>query len=359
MEPGLSRTPLRIAFVAWRDLGHPQAGGSEYVIDELATGMARRGHDVVLLAGSPTTTHPYETFPIGGTYDQYLRAPIAFHRQVRSADVIVDVENGIPFFAPLWTRTPTVCLVHHVHTHQWDMQFPAPIAAVGRTLEGRLMPRVYRRSSYVSVSPSTTRSLVDLGIDETRITTIEMGAAPVLATGERSNEPRFLVLGRLVPHKRVELALRLWPQVREVTGGTLVIAGDGPEIDRLRALTSPGVEFTGFISEEQKAAELGAAWLLIHPAHHEGWGTVVIEAAAAGVPTVGFDVEGVRDSVDPDVTGLLAADEAAFVDAWRRLATDDALRSTMSEAARGRANGFTWPRAIDLFEGALERAVAR
>jgi glycosyltransferase involved in cell wall biosynthesis len=356
VEPGLTRTPLRIAFVAWRDLGHPQAGGSEYVVDELAKGMAERGHDVVLLAGSPNTNHPYETWPTGGTYVQYLRAPFAFHRHVRSADVIVDVENGIPFFAPLWTRTPTICLVHHVHTEQWGMQFPSPIAAVGRTLEGRLMPRVYRRSSYVSVSPSTTRSLIGLGVDEANITTIEMGAAPVLATGTRSVEPRFLVLGRLVPHKRVELAVRLWPKVRAVTGGTLVIAGDGPEIDRLRALTSPGVEFTGFISEERKAAELGAAWLLIHPAHHEGWGTVVIEAAAAGVPTVGFDVEGVRDSVKADVTGLLADDDASFVDAWIRLATDDTLRSTMSEAARQRANSFTWPRALDLFEEVLESA---
>lgn len=359
MEPGLSRTPLRIAFLAWRDLGHPQAGGSEYVIDELAKGMTERGHDVVLLAGSPTTTHPYETLPIGGTYDQYLRAPIAFHRHVRHADVIVDVENGIPFFSPLWTRTPTVCLVHHVHTEQWSMQFPAPIAAVGRTLEARLMPRVYRRSSYVSVSPSTTRSLVGLGIDEQHITTIEMGAAPVLATGPRSTEPRFLVLGRLVPHKRVELALRSWPKVRDVTGGTLVIAGDGPELESLRALASPGVEFTGFITEEQKATELGAAWLLIHPAHHEGWGTVVMEAAAVGVPTVGFDVEGVRDSVDPDVTGLLADDEDGFVAAWIRLATDATLRSTMSDAARQRADGFTWPRALDLFEDVLVAAASR
>jgi len=355
LATGLSRLTLRIAFIAWRDLSHPQAGGSEYVIDELAKGMVGRGHEVVLLAGSPTTSHIYETLPIGGTYGQYLRAPFVFHRKVRHADVIVDVENGIPFFAPLWTRTPTVCLVHHVHTQQWSMQFPAPIAAVGRILESRVMPRVYRGSTYVSVSPSTSRSLRELGINDADITTIEMGSPPVVATRPRSVEPRFLILGRLVPHKRVELALRIWPAVHEATGGTLVIAGDGPESGMLRTLATEGVKFAGHITEEQKSRELSEAWILIHPAHHEGWGTVVMEAAGVGLPTVGFDVEGIRDSVADGVTGLLANDESAFAAAWIRLATNTAERNRMAAAAIERSKSFTWPRALDLFEQVMRK----
>jgi len=138
-----------------------------------------------------------------------------------------------------------------------------------------------------------------------------------------------------------------------------VIAGVGPELDRLRRLATEGVDFTGYVSEERKAAELGAAWVLVHPAHHEGWGTVIMEAAAAGVPTVGFDVEGVRDSVDAGVTGILAGDEAAFADAWVRLGTDAVLRTRMAEAARARAATFTWPRALDAFEVVLDRARVR
>jgi len=186
-----------------------------------------------------------------------------------------------------------------------------------------------------------------------------MGAAPLAPLGARSSEPRFLVLGRLVPHKRVDLALARWPEVRARTGGTLVIAGDGPELERLRPLASEGVEFTGYLTEEQKATELGAAWVLVHPAHHEGWGTVVMEAAAAGVPTVGFDVEGVRDSVDDGVTGILAADEAGFADAWARLGSDTALRARLSDAARDRAATFTWPRAVDELEVVLDRVLER
>jgi len=350
---------MRIVFVSWRDLAHPQAGGSEVVVDHLARGLAERGHDVVLLAGGPVTDHPYRVRATGGTYSQYLGAPLQYLRDRPPADVVVDVENGIPFFAPWWQRAPVVCLVHHVHTEQWAMQFPGPVAALGRWLEGTVMPWAYRRAAFVAVSSSTARSLEALGVPASRVTTIEMGLNPVHATGERSPTPRFLVLGRLVPHKRVDLALRVWPRVHAATGGELVVVGDGPELPRLRALGGACVTFTGAVSEPEKGAELGAAWLLVHPAHHEGWGTVVMEAAAAGVPTVGFDVPGVRDSVVDGTTGLLAHDEAAFADAWIALARDPRRLAAMGAAAAARASTFTWTRAVDAFEAVLETSRRR
>ena len=350
---------LRIAFLAWRDLPNPQAGGSEVVVDNLARGFLARGHDVTLLAGAPIGLHPYPTWATGGTYSQYVRAPVEFWRHARDVDVVVDVENGVPFFSPLWQRKPIVCLVHHVHTEQWGMHFPAPVATVGRWLEGVAMPRVYRRIPFVADSSSTARALVELGIGADRITTIELGYDPVEIVGPRSPEPRFLVLGRLVPHKRDDKVLELWPRVRAKTGGELVIVGDGPERDRLRALASDGVTFAGSVSDAEKGRELGAAWLLVHPAHHEGWGVVIIEAAAAGVPTVAYDVEGVRDAVVDGDTGILAADDDAFVEAWVQLATDDARRARMAEACVARAARFTWDATVDRFEAVVRDAVAR
>ena len=221
------------------------------------------------------------------------------------------------------------------------------------------MPRVYDRSEYVADSRSTARALAGLGVAPSAVTTIEMGASQELPFGERSTEPRFLVLGRLVPHKRVEKALECWPRVRAVTGGSLVVAGDGPELERLRSLATPGVEFTGYLTEEEKAHQLGAAWVLVHPAHHEGWGMVVIEAAAAGVPTVAFDVDGVRDSVDRDVTGLLVHDDDEFAESWIRLGTDAGLRDRMSDAARDLGRHVHLAARVDQFEGVLARAIER
>jgi glycosyltransferase involved in cell wall biosynthesis len=347
---------MRIVFVSWRDLAHAQAGGSEVVVDHLASGLQARGHSVTLLSGGPVEQRDYPVVATGGTYSQYVRAPLAYRRRFRGADVVVDVENGIPFFAPIWQRAPVVCLVHHIHTAQWAMQFSKPMARLGRWLESGAMPRVYRRAWFAAVSESTRAGLVDLGIDEHRICTVEMGCTPVPTRGPKSPTPRFLVLGRLVPHKRVELALRMWEQVRPSTGGELVIVGDGPEHERLQALAGPDVEFTGHLTLEAKGNELGRAWVLIHPAHHEGWGTVVMEAAAAGVPTVAFDVPGVRDSIVGGVTGILAPDEQAFVDAWISLTRDTDVRQQMSAAGQQRAATFTWERAVDEFEALLREA---
>lgn len=348
---------MRIAFLAWRDTAHPQAGGSEVVVDQLATRLTDRGHQVQLLHGGRSGDHAYRSIRTGGDYSQYALTPLAFYRNCKNADVVVDVENGIPFFAPLWQRRPVVGLVHHIHTDQWAMQFPKPIAAVGRWLEGWLFPRLYRRAPFVSVSPSTTEGLVKLGVARGHVTTIEMGLDFTPLQPNPSPTPRFVVLSRLVPHKRVELALQMWETVRPHTGGSLVIVGDGPELEKLRSIAGADVEFTGWVDEERKRFELSHAWLLIHPAHHEGWGTVVMEAAAASVPTLAFDVPGVRDSVANGVSGVLAADEDDFVAQWVRLATDSSARAQMAIAAHDRAATFTWDRAVDMFEAVLNHAV--
>ncbi|MFM8861233.1 MAG: glycosyltransferase family 4 protein [Acidimicrobiia bacterium] len=349
---------MRVVFLAWRDTAHPQAGGSEVVIDRLATHLTERGHDVAVLHGGPSGRHNYGSHRIGGDYTQYLWAPLRSRSAIRRADVIVDVENGIPFFAPLWQRRPVVGLVHHIHTEQWAMQFPRPVAWIGRWLESRLMPRVFRRNLFVAVSDSTAAGLAELGIPATNITTIEMGLDFEPLSSNPARPSRFLVLSRLVPHKRVDLALEMWEDVRPVTGGTLVIVGDGPEMERLRDRAGRDVEFTGWVEEDRKREELARARLLVHPAHHEGWGTVIMEAAAAEVPALAFLVPGVQDSIVDGVTGSLADTPAQFIERWIAMATDDELRDRLARQARERASSFTWDRAVDEFEVVLHQVVA-
>jgi glycosyltransferase involved in cell wall biosynthesis len=75
------------------------------------------------------------------------------------------------------------------------------------------------------------------------------------------------------------------------------------------------------------------------------------------VPTLAFNVAGVRDSVEDGVTGLLATDERNFESKWIELARESTLRLNMASAAQARAATFTWDRAVDLFEQVLESAV--
>jgi glycosyltransferase involved in cell wall biosynthesis len=129
------------------------------------------------------------------------------------------------------------------------------------------------------------------------------GVEPASPLTARSPEPLFVALGRLAGSKRLDVLLRLSDRVRPVTGGRLLIVGDGPQRARLQVLAGPGVTFTGRVSEADKHRLLCAAWLLLHPAIIEGWGIVVAEAAVRGTPAIGFRVPGLRDSVLDGQTG--------------------------------------------------------
>jgi glycosyltransferase involved in cell wall biosynthesis len=350
----------KILFVAWRDLANSRAGGSEVLVDRLAAGMTARGDEVRLLAGGPSAERPYRVVRSGGTYSQFIRAPAAFWRQLRDSDLIVEVCNGMPFLTPMWCgRRPQICLVNHVHTDLWRMMFPRPVAALGRFAESTVLPWAHRGNLFLTVSNSTADALREMGVADERIRQICNGVLQPDPLTPRSPTPLFLALGRLTEYKRIDMLLRLWERVRHVVGGTLVIAGDGPERHRLQAMAGPDVIFTGRVSEEEKHRLLCAAWLLLHPAMIEGWGIVIVEAAIRGTPAIGFDVPGLRDSVVNGQTGVLVKNEGQFASAWASLALDRRRSEEMGACACERAERLHWSAAIEGFADVADEALAR
>src|SRR6516164_903490 len=319
-----------ILFVAWRDLANRQAGGSEVLVDRLASGVLARGHQVTLLCGGTVAERPYRV-----------------------------VCNGMPFLAPLWSRRPVLCLVNHMHTELWSIRFPPPFSTVGRNIERVVMPRVHRENLFLTVSPSTAESLQQIGVGQDRIRQICNGVEAPDPPTPRSPDPMFLAFGRLADYKRLDLLLRLWDRVRHVTGGKLVIAGDGPERPRLEAMAGPGVEFTGRVPDAEKHRLMCAAWLFLHPALIEGWGIVVAEAAIRGTPSVAFDVPGLRDSVVHGQTGMLVRTEGQFASEWASLAIDQRRREQLGQAARTRALQLHWSAAVDGFADVADEAIKR
>ncbi|MDQ6783134.1 MAG: glycosyltransferase family 4 protein [Actinomycetota bacterium] len=350
---------MKVLFFAGRDLAHPLAGGSEVLVDRLATGLIERGHQVSLLCGGPVDARPYQVVDTGGTYDQYLRAPLRAVARHRGADVVVDVVNGVPFFSPLWHRGAAVCLINHIHLEEWRLWFPRPMAAVGRSVQTRLVPALYRRCLFMAVSESTAAGLRRLGVPDERIRVVHNGVDSCDRPAVKAAEPLFVALGRLVPQKRFELLLEMWEHVRPVTGGRLVIAGDGPERDRLRAVAGAGVSLPGHVPEDHKHRLLDAAWLLVHPSMIEGWGLVIMEAAAHGTPTLGFDVPGVRDSVVDGRSGQLVRSKAELARAWIAMAGDHKLRHDLGQGARLRAGRFSWSNTVDGFLAVVDDARAQ
>jgi glycosyltransferase involved in cell wall biosynthesis len=357
--PALGRDTRHVLFVAWRDLANPRAGGSEVLVDQLADGMTSRGDRVTLLCGGPAAERTYRVIRSGGTYTQFLRAPVTYQRRFRDCDLVVEVCNGMPFFTPLWTRRPLLCLVNHVHTDLWRMRMRPPLSTAGRFTESVLMPWAHRKNLFLTVSSSTAEALQEIGVSQDRIRQICNGVVQPDPLTPRSAGPMFLALGRLTDYKRVDLLLRLWERVRLVVGGRLVIVGDGPERARIQALAGPDVVVTGRVSEEEKHRLLCSAWMLLHPAMIEGWGIVIAEAAIRGTPAIGFNVPGLRDSVVHGETGLLVRNEGQFASAWASLALDRHSREALGRAARERALRLHWSAAVEGFAAVSDEAIAR
>ncbi|MEY2571587.1 MAG: hypothetical protein QOE63_1937 [Acidimicrobiaceae bacterium] len=355
---GASVDGLRIVFNAWRDVAHPLSGGSEVMIDRLAAGLSARGHEITLRTARPIGAHSYDIVEAGGRLSQFARWPLAYALHHRNADLVVDVANGMTFFTPLVRSGPTVCLVHHIHELHWAQWFSPPVAAFGRTLEREAMPRVYRRNLFVAVSRSTASELASLGVDPARIRIVHNGVDVPVQHATEAPEPLFVAVSRLVPHKRFDLLLEAWRRVQPHTGGRLVVAGDGPERARLERMHVPNVELVGRVSEAEKDRLMGEAWLFLHTSEVEGWGLVIMEAAARSTPTLALRTLGVRDSVLHDATGWLADDVDGLVAAWVALAADATRRRSMGRAARERARRFTWDQSVVGFEEVAREATA-
>lgn len=364
--------PRRIVFLARRDLGNPAAGGSELLVDRLADGLTRLGHQVTLVCGGPATpalgparaggapVRRYRVVSAGGDLGHYLRARPACRRQAGDCDLLVEVCNGMPYLAPLWHRGPTLCLVNHVHTDLWRMRFGGPLAPAarfGRRLEHWSLSGAQRHNLVVAVSPSTAHALRAIGVGRERIRVVHNGVEEPGPLVAKSPDPLFVAMGRLVEYKRIDLLLRLWERVRPVTGGRLLIVGDGPERERLERLAGAGVEFTGRVSEADKHRLLCAAWILLHPSAVEGWGLVVTEAAVRETPAIAFDVPGLRDSVVDGGTGVLARGESSFAAAWCTLALSNDRRRLMGKAAGERAARYRWDRTVLRFRAVASEAV--
>jgi glycosyltransferase involved in cell wall biosynthesis len=361
-------TPIDVLFLNWRDLSHPEGGGSERYVHRIAEGLAAAGLRVTLLCAAHDRAPAEEmvrgvrVVRRGGRLGVYPRA-LAYVLGSRPR-MVVDVQNGVPFCSPLVTRAPVTVLVHHVHREQWPIVFGRLGGKVGWWLESVLAPRVYRRSRYVTVSQATRAELAGLGVAAERVTVVPNGVEPVLdVPTPRSATPRLVVVGRLVPHKQVEHAVQVLARLRDGWPGIrLAVVGEGWWEDRLRAEAerlgvADLVEFTGYLDEPAKHAQLASAWVHLCPSVKEGWGLVVTEAGGHRVPTVGYrSAGGLRESVVDGVTGVLVDDLDQMTAAVDRLLADEELRRSMGAAAARHAAGYDWTSSVRGFAGVLSAA---
>jgi glycosyltransferase involved in cell wall biosynthesis len=204
---------------------------------------------------------------------------------------------------------PHVCYCHTPMRYAWDASF----------LEHEAIPPLVRRALppitawlrhvdrkraagpdvYVANSTYVASRIARVYGRPSHVIHPPVDVAPLLEV-PRDPEDAYLVFGRVVPYKRVDAAVLACRRL----GRRLIVAGGGRDLDRVRALAGPEVEFLGEVSDADVPGLLSRARALLFPGL-EDFGIVPVEAQAAGLPVIAYGEGGVRDSVLDGRTGIL------------------------------------------------------
>jgi glycosyltransferase involved in cell wall biosynthesis len=324
-------------------------GGAETVVAALATHLADRG-DHVAVASQPGWRTP-------GLREHGIRT-VAVPLAARGPGALAVAAGRIR--REVLRRPVDVLHAHNVRASvaahlgaRWPTRRPPIVSTVHGLAEedyptaARVLDRVADR--VVAVSADVADRLEGHGLHRARLVVVENAAetGPPLdrararaELGVPAGVPVVLCLARLAPPKRHDLLVAAWQRVPEPA--LLLVAGDGPERDRLAGLVrDAGLEARVRLlgTRSDVGVLLAASDALVLPTDREGLPMTVLEAMAAGVPVVASAVGGLR-SLDPRTVALARPGSAD--DLAARLVEvigDPARRSEM--AARGRAEAAT------------------
>lgn len=364
----------------------PAPGGAETHVRALASGLARRGHDVVVHTSDLHTEYPFARRELPGEVDGVR---VVRHRARRLAGawtVMPDMPRAL--------REERADIVHaHSYGYYHTTAAARAAARVGApfvftphfhppwSMEGGAARRVLR----AVYDPLLGQSVVDaaariigvssgemsvmqrhLRVDAQRVRIIPNGFHPsgflpkpsgeVFRAAFGLAEDRDIVLfaGRLASNKGLPHLVRAFDSIRKAhPRARLVLAGE--DQGWRAALEAMGVPilFTGHLDEATYRSALAAADVLVLPSEWEAFGIVLAEAMACGTPCIATRVGGAPDVVQDGITGRLVeyADVEGLAAAMDALLADPGLRARMGAAGMARAFAeFSWDAVVERTE---------
>lgn len=323
---------MKILWLTWKDMRHPQAGGAEVVNEELAKRLVKDGHEVIFLTAMfpgaareevrdavPAGRQGFSIVRVGGRFSVYWEAYQHYKQHLALwPDLVVDEMNTIPFFAKFYAKQKNILFVHQLCREIWFYQMPFPLSLIGYLVEPLYLWLLNDRET-VTVSESTKKDLMRFGFKAEKIHVIsegiELEPVATLAGAEKYPEPTILAHGAVRPMKRTLHILRAFNTIKlSSPTARLIISGDiagayGARVLRAVAASpfKKDIEVKGRISDDEKFELLGFCHLLLATSVKEGWGIVVTEANSRGTPAIVYDVDGLRDSVKNGETGIVCA----------------------------------------------------
>jgi glycosyltransferase involved in cell wall biosynthesis len=355
---------LRVLFLATRDWYHPKTTGGDNTLWETARYLASVGHRVTFLAASYPGARARELLEgievvrLGGIHWLWLRTFLYYMLRCRGRfDVVIAEGFGgsrVPRFAPLYVHEPIITEWHQIHRDLFANQYPQVAGPLLNFLE-RVTAWVHRNTMVRAGTRDWLLRFTEIGFKAQNVFVVPVSIREEwLTTGESANgHPTTVVwLGKLrrykCPHHAVAAMVQI---VREVPEARLVLAirQDDEDYERgLRSLVAQShlqdhIEFRINITEDEKRVLLRSACALVVTSAVEGFGIVVLEANACGVPVVassGVPEGAVRDHFN----GLRYpfGDVNALAAALVRTLTNDELRRNLSSNAIEFAKQFEW-----------------
>jgi glycogen(starch) synthase len=369
------RSTVRILFLT--PLYVPCVGGLETFVRQLAPEVVSRGHDVAII-----TSHGRESISGFEYLDDIPVRRVDAHDVVeaRDAEGVLRVELEILRFARefdpdlvhshdagpvLWMyrraarreRRPLVVTLHNVMTRKF-----ASVLVV--------LAKMLRDADWVT---GVSQAVVDdvLSYERSvasRMSVITNGIVPpVVDVSPIPDGPaRLLCMGRLDEQKGFDVAITALALVRERHPNVrLVIAGDGPERNRLIATASglgvdDSIDFLGTVSRSRVATLFRECAAVVMPSRFEGLPLVALEAAWAGRPVIAADAPGLSEAVVPGETALMVPpeDPHALASAIVRLLDSPDRAGALGRKARTVAAArYSLDRCADEYEALYNRVI--
>jgi glycosyltransferase involved in cell wall biosynthesis len=360
----------------------PDVGGPASHAPEVAEFLRSRGHEVEVVTTAPSPPAP-EAYPVHWisraqpVFLRYLRGALLVRRTAQGADVVYSTGMyGRTRLGSLLARRSSVVKLTGDPAYERAFRYGLtrlPIETFQRSHALRVAwLKVVRDLSlwgvhrYVIPSASLGALAAEwrlvrgdrIVVLPNPISVPEVDARDVLRRRHGFEGPTLVFAGRLSLQKSLDVAVRA---VAACDGVSLVLAGDGPERERLDALVTElgvggRVRFLGAQPRETVLELLAAADAELLSSGWENFPHSLIEGLAVGTPVISTSVGGVVEIVTDGVNGLLVppGDPDALAGAIRRFFADEELRGRLRAAAPGSVAGF----APEPVYARLERLIA-
>lgn len=365
---------MKILWLTWKDIDHPQAGGAEVVNEELAKRLATDGHQVTFLVSgfdgcvSTTSRNGFSIIRVGGRFSVYWYTYRYYKRNLTGwADLVIDEVNTIPFFAKFYVKEWNVLFVHQLARKIWFYQMFFPLSLIGYLLEPIYL-RTLSDRQVITVSKSTRDDLKKYGFKENAIHIISEGIqlTPItdISTIQKYDQPTLLSLGAVRPMKRTlhivkafEYAKKSIPELRLILAGSTRGAYGATVLHHIKTSRFKNdIEVLGHVSPENKIERMQRSHLIAVTSVKEGWGLIVTEANSQGTPAVVYNVDGLRDSVQDGKTGIVTKDNSpvALSHAIVEMLSNPTTYATMQKNAWEWSEEITFENAYQDFKNALD-----